>query len=403
LQGVIDVELPDDLPRLVSLLAGNRAVLVRSHGRPVAFALDGVTGGGDVGELLWHLCGLQVIEELTLDELAAPPPPSPESISVVVCTKDRHVRLSRCLAAITRAFEAAEPRPSTVEIVVVDNAPSDAATAEVVGRHAGVRHVVEPRAGLDFARNTGWRTARGAWIAYVDDDVVVDAGWLAGLRRAVQVHPDAGMVTGLVLPFRLDTWAQRTFERNGGFRRGVRPIRHVPTGDPTNPLFPTGAGIFGAGCDMAIRRTVLEELGGFDEALDTGAPLPGGGDLDIFYRTVRAGHPLVYEPTFLAFHEHRADRRALRHQYWTWGTGFMAYVTKERRADPEMDDRFRQLLRWWWRTYTAQALAASTGRGPLPFDLAAAELLGAVRGRWGGYDRSMRQVARIRAAVGAAT
>jgi hypothetical protein len=39
---------------------------------------------------------------------------------------------------------------------------------------------------------------------------------------------------------------------------------------------------------MILRRDLLLEIGGFDEALDTGKPLPGGGDLDIFYRVIRA-------------------------------------------------------------------------------------------------------------------
>ena len=56
---------------------------------------------------------------------------------------------------------------------------------------------------------------------------------------------------------------------------------------------------------MVLRTVAVRELGGFDEALDTGPPLPGGGDLDIWSRLARAGHPLVYEPRLLVFHRHR--------------------------------------------------------------------------------------------------
>jgi len=100
------------------------------------------------------------------------------------------------------------------------------------------------------------------------------------------------------MPLRLDTTAQVLFEKRNGFRRGFdknRFGREVPG----NPLYPCGAGIFGAGCNMAFRRDLLRDIGGFDEALDTGTPLPGGGDLDIFYRIIRAGHALVYEPRYL--------------------------------------------------------------------------------------------------------
>ena len=87
------------------------------------------------------------------------------------------------------------------------------------------------------------------------------------------------------------------------------------------------------GCNMAFRRDVLLEIGGFDEALDTGAPLPGGGDLDIFYRIIRAGYVLVYEPSYMVFHEHRESVSALRRQYYTWGLGLMAFVEKSYRND----------------------------------------------------------------------
>jgi hypothetical protein len=70
-------------------------------------------------------------------------------------------------------------------------------------------------------------------------------------------------------------------------------------------------------------------LGGFDEALDTGAAVPGGSDLDIFYRIIRAGHTLVYEPRFHVFHQHCRDMKSLLRQYRrSWGLGFMCYISK---------------------------------------------------------------------------
>ncbi len=61
------------------------------------------------------------------------------------------------------------------------------------------------------------------------------------------------------------------------------------------------------------------ELGGFDEALDTGAPLPGGGDLDIFTVCCGQAAPMIYEPEYAVYHEHRETIPQLRRQYWTWG------------------------------------------------------------------------------------
>jgi GT2 family glycosyltransferase len=242
--------------------------------------------------------------------------------------------------------------------------------------------------------------ARTAWVAYLDDDVVVDRGWLDGLEEAVAEHPDAASVTGLVLPFELATDAQITFERRGGFGRGCRKQRFVGPAGPDNPLFPLGAGIFGAGCNMVLRTAAVRALGGFDDALDTGPPLPGGGDLDIWSRLARSGHALVYEPRLLVFHRHRPDRTSLRRQYWSWGEGFMAYLTKTARVDPAQRGKAARLAAWWLRYELRTVAAGLAGRSGLPADLALAELVGGLVGLGGSYGRSQRRVAGIRAAHG---
>ena len=151
----------------------------------------------------------------------------------------------------------------------------------------------------------------------MDDDVSADAGWLDGLLDAAVAYADAGCITGLVLPLELETDAQILFEKGGGFRKGFQRAVYRPfsEGKPFYPCFP---GLFGTGANMAVRRNVVRELGGFDDALDTGAPLPGGGDLDMFYQTIRAGYTLVYEPSALVFHRHRRKMKELRLQYWSW-------------------------------------------------------------------------------------
>ena len=112
---------------------------------------------------------------------------------------------------------------------------------------------------------------------------------------------------------------------------------------------------------MVLRRELVLELGGFDEALDTGPPLPGGGDLDIFHRVVAAGAPLVYEPRMLVFHRHRREHEALRRQYWSWGDGFMAFLAKTYAADPAMRPRVRAM-----RAVVARLRGRATSAGARP-------------------------------------
>jgi glycosyltransferase involved in cell wall biosynthesis len=323
---------------------------------------------------------------------AAPPAGEGPSLTIAICTKDRAARLDRLLGSL----QALPPSPfPTVEILVVDNAPSDDATRRVVAARAGVRYLTEPKAGLDFARNAALQNASGDWLAFLDDDVVVDRNYLQGLHRAWGSCPDAGGMTGLVLPYRLDSEAQIRFEAGGGFGRGFRRTRfHRERWG--NRLHPVGAGILGAGCNMGFDRKLLLDIGGFDEALDTGAPLPGGGDLDIFYRVLRTGRPIVYEPTYAVFHEHRETLAQLKRQYWTWGLGFMAFLTKSRRTDRDLSARHLAMV-WWWLGDRLAAVARSGVRGRrIECGFAWAELSGGVQGWFGEYDRSAARSAAIR-------
>jgi GT2 family glycosyltransferase len=294
------------------------------------------------------------------------------------------------------ALQVPDENGSTLfEVLVVDNAPSDERTHEVVESRPTVRYVREPKPGLDFARNRAVQDATGEILAFLDDDVTVDHGWLDGLREAWSENPDAAAFTGLVLPYELETDAQVLFEQGGGFRRGFEKIRYGQM-LPGNPLHPCGAGIFGAGCNMAFRREILLKLGGFDDALDTGAPLPGGGDLDIFYRVIRAGYPLVYEPRYLVFHQHRRETEKLRRQYWSWGLGLMAFVTKSYQSDPAQRPKLKRLVKWWFRYQLGQVKQRLKKRHPLPLPMLLAELTGGITGLLGEYQRSQRRIEQIR-------
>jgi GT2 family glycosyltransferase len=399
---IIDVEVTEALPRIP--LADEEtgvALLVRKGGRPLDFVLRELPAGTtlepeDVSHVIAAESAPAFVREAIREELAGRMSPRPLHVSIAVCTRERVHDLAECLQSILRMLDEPSAAMHDVEVLVVDNAPAGDATREVVASLPGVRYALELRPGLDFARNRALEEAEGEFVAYVDDDATLDAGWLAGLAEALSENPDAAAVTGLVLPRELATRAQVVFERRGGFRRGFEKLRYEGDHRPGNPVYPAGAGIFGAGCNMVVRRDVVRELGSFDEALDTGPPLPGGGDLDIFYRVIRAGFPLVYEPSMLAFHRHRREYRALRRQYWTWGTGFMAFVAKTYDADPSQRPKLRRLIRWWFEYQSRELGRTILRRHPLTPDLVLAELAGGIVGLAGTYRRSVRRVRRLR-------
>jgi len=315
------------------------------------------------------------------------------TLTVAICTKDRPDNVERLLRSLL-PLQLENDTPQ-FEILIVDNAPSDDRTQAVVATFPSVCYTREPKAGLDFARNHALHQATGELLAFLDDDVTVDRQWFRGLQEAWAENPDAAAFTGLVLPYELETEAQILFERRGGFGRGFEKIRYGKS-LPGNPLYPCGAGIFGAGCNMTFRRQIFIDLGGFDEALDTGRPLPGGGDLDSFYRVVRAGYPLVYEPQYAVYHQHRRELTQLRHQYWTWGLGFMAFVMKTMQSDPEMRSLLLRLILWWVQHQLWQLQQSLFGRHILSPKMILAEFWGGIVGLFGEYGRSQRRVETIR-------
>jgi hypothetical protein len=146
---------------------------------------------------------------------------------------------------------------------------------------------------------------------------------------------------------------------------------------------------------MAFQRDILRKLGGFDEAMDNAISLPSGGDIDIFFRVIRAGYLLQYEPNYLVFHQHRRELQALRHQYWNWGLGVMAFVDKSYRTDPPYRSKLRRVVVWWFAKQLWQLQKSLIGRHALPPNMIGAELWGGIVGLLGRYSRSQRRVKQI--------
>jgi glycosyltransferase involved in cell wall biosynthesis len=401
----IDVTLPlADL--VLSPGDAGAAVLIRRKGVPIGFWL-GATGGSmgvpatEVARTITAVAGERILAEAIAEEMRTPSSSvALPLVTIAICTKDGSEGVERLLTSLSGQAALLPEGSGGFEILVVDNASSDDRVHQLSARWPGVRYIEEPRAGLNFARNRALREARGELMAFLDDDVIVDRLWSVGLADAWADNRDAGAFTGQVLPLELETDAQILFEFRGGFRRGFDRIRYGPV-LPGNRLYPGGAGIFGAGANMAYTTAVVRRLGGFDEALDTGAELPGGGDLDMFYRIIRAGYTLVYEPRFLVFHQHRRDMKALLRQYRrSWGFGFMCYVTKCIRTDPERRVMLTRLIVWWFAHGVADVLRhlrqRIRGERHIPPSVLIGELYGGVVGLLGGYSRSERRIDEIR-------
>ncbi len=314
----------------------------------------------------------------------SPPESSPpQSISVVICTRDRPDLLRTCLQSLS----GLEGTPH--EIIVVDNNGSRPETAQVATDYCA-RTVREEQGGLCRARNRGLAEACGDIVAFLDDDTIVDAHWLAALAASFS-DPTIACVIGPALPFTLETPIQRLFEALGGLGRGF--VRRLHQG--SLPATPTGD--IGVGANMAFRRDALLKHGLFDEALDIGTPAQAGGDIDIFYRILKGEGSILYEPAMLVWHHHRDEPSALSTLRYRYSAGAAAAFTKWTiQGDVAA---LRLGLTWFAKQHVRELAASLLGLHLLPPKIVAAGLWGAllgpfayVYGRWQIRDRAPIQI-----------
>jgi GT2 family glycosyltransferase len=273
--------------------------------------------------------------------------------------------LQRALDSLLR--QTAPP----AEILVVDNSPTgDEVRTLVASRFPSVRYLAEPVPGLDFARNRALAEARHEVLAFLDDDAVADVGWAGALQRVFVAEPRVAVCTGRVEPLGLNTPGERLFEANGGFSRGADRIvlpdhAHRPLHGRSASLIAWAISV-GSGCSYAIRRDVALALGGFDEALDLGMPLPGGGDHDLLWRALRAGHAVVYEPRALAWHEHRTEAAAACDQIVGHQRAVVAFLAKHLVADRRGRPAIAGYTGWRLAKPGVRLVRRALGRDPLP-------------------------------------
>jgi GT2 family glycosyltransferase len=245
-------------------------------------------------------------------------------MSVVVCTRDRADALRDALTSVLAVADV-------LEVIVVDNAPSTDATARLLAEidDPRVRYVLEPRPGLSHARNRGLLEASGDFVAFTDDDVVVDRHWIQGLASGFAGAADVDCVSGIVPSGELRTAVQGYFDGRVSWAATQERREFRLSAPPADlPMFPFSVGAFGTGANFAVRRDRALALGGFDTRLGAGARTRGGEDLDFFTRVIFSGRALVVEPSAIVWHRHRTELADARDQALGYGAGLGAWIAK---------------------------------------------------------------------------
>lgn len=310
-------------------------------------------------------------------------------VSIVIATCNRPDDLRRCLRAIRQQRTS---RP--IEIIVVDNRPgASSPTRAVVAEFDSIVRIDEARPGLSYARNAGFAAATGEIVIATDDDVTMPAGWIERLL-APFARPEVMAVTGHVLPIEIETDSQFNFEAYGGLGKGFARLeadgewfRRQRGAVPTWKL--------GATANAAFRSAIFTDprIGVLDEALGAGTPTGCGEDTYLFYRILKAGHTIAYEPSAWVWHRHRRDAASLRHQIYSYSKGHTAYHVTTLLRDGDK----RALVRLFYslpKQYAKRAYGRMRGWSDYPISLILVEICGTIVGPWALW-RARRRVRQL--------
>lgn len=215
----------------------------------------------------------------------------------MVATRDRPQFLDGCLVSLCDALTPED------ELIVVDSASTSTSTASAA-RARGARVIRCSKPGTSLARNTGWRAARGTWVAFVDDDVRVDPQWAEALHAAIDRTPESSFLTGRL-------WLTHTTERAVA----------VFDEDEVIPIDRYRVDEIGHGANFAARRDALEIVGGYNESLGPGARWRAAEDLELIDRLIAAGFCGQYEPSVSGHHVQWRSQGDLLGLEWRYGLG----------------------------------------------------------------------------------
>lgn len=218
-----------------------------------------------------------------------------QSVSILICTHNRADILHRTLQSIA---ELRLPAQSLLEVIVVANACTDHTDQVVAAAKRNipfpVRYVMENRIGLSIARNRAIKAATGQIMAFLDDDVWVEADWAIELLRVYHDYP-ADVVGG-----RVDLcWESAAAPEwlNPGYYWLLSACNHG------SEIFRMRDSIGAIGANFSFRRGVLDQVGGFREDLGRiGKRMLAGEETDFVERAMAAAFKAFHAPSIRVRH-----------------------------------------------------------------------------------------------------
>ncbi|MBC7825569.1 MAG: glycosyltransferase family 2 protein [Candidatus Parcubacteria bacterium] len=220
-------------------------------------------------------------------------------VSAIICTHNRDHYLGAAIdSLLSQTF-------ADFEVVVVDNASSDRTRQVVEARLSDSRlgYVYESVTGLSIARNTGANAAKSGIIAYLDDDAIASPDWLQTLWNAYQANEKLAIAGGKVtLIWEDETTAPSWLSEGLAGNLGAYDLGK-------SVLYIDRPGLTPRGLNYSVRRTFLEQIGGFDPNLGrVGKNLLSNEELHMTNLALQTGWQVAYLPDALVAHHVSPDR-----------------------------------------------------------------------------------------------
>jgi len=252
-------------------------------------------------------------------------------ISVVICTYNRAHLLTDCLESLYHQ----DLDINSYEVLVVDNNSSDN-TKEIVEqfgkRMKNLHYLFEPSQGLSYARNTGWREAKGRYIGYVDDECRMPAKWLDVAIEIIDYCEPEMFGGPYVAVFNVDVpkWTLppyfSTFIK-GANKRFLKNDEYI------------------SGGNMFIRRDLFEEFGGFDTKIGMKGKQISFGEETIFQKNIRQHIPdakIIITPELLVKHLVSTEKLKFTRLILIWfASGYHNYKIYDYLYKVDVDLRYK--------------------------------------------------------------
>ena len=213
------------------------------------------------------------------------------TVSAVVCGYNVAAHIDRCLASLVASDYPA------LEIIYCDDGSTDSSPA--LARRHPVKVIGLPHQGLAATRNAGLEASSGEIVAYMDADAECHPEWPYHLALSLE-DPAAAATGGPNLPF-------------GDAGLVERAVAAAP-GGPVHVLVADDRAEHVPGCNLAVRRTTLEAIGGFHPPF-----VAAGDDVDVCWRLLDSGHQIAFAPAAQVRHHARPLVRSYLRQQRTYG------------------------------------------------------------------------------------